>query len=299
MYFRQADKWLMLFILMLSGSVASANLSLKESMAKGLVSLKAISNGGYMGKCLNLELHNNTNRTLALTVDPALIFRPADKKYQPLVAVGEEQVVMGPGQQKTVTLQTFCGKSNAAAPARNISYTYWKQGDTVLRLVSHYIKTHGLFSSLGQHAVWTLTDKHCLSNVYNPAGKSSEGKALVTYMAGLLHQQVPEYYTYHKINTGNNHSEVFDLDISRVYVDLNWNKESRRNMHVVVFDHNRKVYRNVESGQVSNSKGEHDIKIEFDPERDPLGVYYVQLRDDENTVLQEKRVVMQRSNCIE
>jgi hypothetical protein len=167
-----------------------------------------------------------------------------------------------------------------------------------MRLISHYIKEHGLYGSLGQHAIWTLTDKHCLSNVYNPHTDSREGKGLVTYMAGLLRTGVPEYFTFHKINTGYGHAtEVFNTGISKVYVDLYWNKESRRNMHVVVFDQNRKVYRNIESGQVSNSGGEHGIKIEFDPEQDPPGVYYVQLRDDENDVWQEKRVIMQKDIC--
>lgn len=68
-------------------------------------------------------------------------------------------------------------------------------------------------------------------------------------------------------------------------------------MHVVIFDQNPKLYRNIESGQVSNSKGEHGIKIGFDAQHDPLGVYYVQLRDDENDIWQEKRVVVQKDIC--
>lgn len=267
-------------------------------MASKLVTARAIARGGFMGPCLNLELCNNTGSTLSLTVDPALIFKPADNRYQPLVAVGEEQITIGAGKTKVVTLQTFCGKSSAGCPAKGVSYTYWKQGDTVMRQVSRYIKAHGLFGSLGQHAIWVLTSGHCLSNVYNPSGTPSEGSRLVAYMAGLLHQQVPEYYTHHRINTGNTPGEVFDLNLSKVYVPLRWHKESRRNMHVVIFDHNREVYREIKSGQVSNSKGEHEIAVEFDPDRDPLGVYYVQLRDDESVVWIEKRVVMQKDRCI-
>ncbi|WP_146146798.1 hypothetical protein [Taibaiella chishuiensis] len=297
MSYLRNGSWLLLLVVCLSAPAQAALLSLKESMAKRLVTVKAVSKGGFMGQCLNLELHNNTGSDLSLAVDPALIFKPLDSRFQPLVAVGEEQVTVEAGKSKTVTLQTFCGKSSASGPAKNLTYAYWKQGDTVMRQVSRYIRQHRLFGSLGQHAIWTLTSGHCLSNVYNPSGKPDEGKALVAYMAGLLRQQMPEYYTHHNINTSGNGGEVFDLNLSKVYVPLNWKKESRRQMHVVIFDHNRKVYREIKSGQVSNSKGEHEISVEFDPDRDPLGVYYVQLRDDESDVWIEKRVVMQKNIC--
>jgi hypothetical protein len=84
MFFPHAGKCLLLFALVFCSSDVRAGRSLKESLAKGLVSLKALSNGGYMGRCLNLELKNNTNQPLALKVDPALIFKPADDRYNPL-----------------------------------------------------------------------------------------------------------------------------------------------------------------------------------------------------------------------
>ncbi len=291
------SSWLLLLAVLLSSSASAAHLSLKESMAKRLVTVKSLSGGGHMGPCLTLELRNNTNRSLSLAVDPALIFRPADTLFQPLVTVGEEQITLAAGKTQTVYLQAFCGKSRARGPVNGLRYTYWKQGDMVMQQVSHYIHDHKLFGTLGQHAMWVLTSGHALSNVYSPFHKPEEGRALVTYMAGLLHQKVPEFYTYHKINTRGNGVQLFDCNLSKVYVHLNWNRESRRQMHVVIFDQDRKLYREITSGQVSNSKGAHEIKVEFDPDRDPSGVYYVQLRDDESTVWIEKRVEMQKDIC--
>jgi hypothetical protein len=255
--------------------------------------LNAVSNGGYIGKCLTVSLKNNTAVVVKVKVDPALIFVPDEPQYQHLVAVGEEEVLLRPQEQRNVSLQTFCGKASARGPAPNVRYKYWKQGDSTLVLASHYIKEHGLFNDLGQHAVWMFTDKHKLSNVYNPHSKV-DGRPFVTYLARITRQKVPQFHTWHKINDGRNSASVYEKKVSKIYVDITWNKESRRNMHVQIYNENNELYRTIETGQVSNSKGEHHVRVALDPAVDPEGFYTVRLKDDENNIWLEKEAIVEK-----
>ena len=101
--------------------------SLKDCLKKGLIRMSACSNGGYIGKCLDLTLKNNTDKDLLVKVDPALIFRPEGEQYQHLVAVGQEIIMIPAKKTATQPVQTFCGKSKAASPVKNLSFKYWLQ----------------------------------------------------------------------------------------------------------------------------------------------------------------------------
>jgi hypothetical protein len=292
-----SPKLLLISCSLLVASAAGANTrqyTLLQGLKKKQVSMTAIcSNGGYMGKCLSLALRNNTRQQLELAVDPALIFTPSDPRYQHLVAVGEEQVTLKPGEERWVTLQTFCGKAPAGAPAANVRYSLWKQGDPVMIQTSRYIKEHRLFSSMGQHAIWMFTDRHKLNSVYSPYMKDhEEGKAFVTFLAGITQQEIPQFYTFHQINEQHTGRPVYDRTVSKVYVDMDWTGERRRHLHVLVLDAGRKLYRKIESGEVINSQGLHTVRVTLDPAKDPAGIYYVLLKDDESKVWLEKKAVL-------
>src|SRR5438874_903604 len=98
-----------------AGMATMRKTGLKAAMEKGTVELVASSSGDvYNGKALKLKLKNKTKDPMQVTLDPALTFRPADTNYQDLVIVGEQMLVLAPGGETAITLQTFCAKSYAS-----------------------------------------------------------------------------------------------------------------------------------------------------------------------------------------
>jgi hypothetical protein len=284
--------------LLLTVSAAFANEPIKElTFLKGLQSkqitlVKTASNGGYMGKCLSVSLKNNTTAPIMVKMDPALIFTPLENKYQHLVSVGEEAIVLNPGETKTEKLQTFCGKAPASSPKDSLNYKFWKQGSPEMVLASRYIREHALYSSIGQHAVWMFTNNHCLRNVYSFGPDEAKGKLFVEYLAKITHQSVPEYFTFHKINTIDTSGPVYDRQTSTIIVNVEWKGEFSRNIRVAILDENKKVYKEITDGEVISSNGDHKISVIIDPKKTPKGVYYVQLKDHHNRVWIEKYVVV-------
>jgi hypothetical protein len=159
-------------LLVCTSMVAYANadnkISLQQAILTHKVLVSARGNGGYMGKCLWLNMVNITCDPITINIDPALIFKPVDTGYQNLVVVGDETVVLNPDQETTVSVQTFCGKSYAACPATGIPFNFWKQGDSILVKTVRYIKEKSFYNHLGQSAVWTLTNNKCISTIYDP-----------------------------------------------------------------------------------------------------------------------------------
>jgi hypothetical protein len=257
--------------------------SFKEALKRKTVSMTAASTGGLN---IGINLKNNSCEDLAVSLDDALIFTPADEAYQNMVVLGGETIVLKPYGNSCIRLKAYCGKSYGICPAKDMKYAFWKQGDEVMRSVVSHIKTVLPSESVIQHAVWTLTNDHSLSSIYDPSAPA-KSVALVSLMARLLHKPVPDFYTkVDIINTQDNRMVLGPLQKAVVHMD--WSVVSSRNMHVTVYDKDHKVFREVKEENISPSG--HKVKVELDPREVPAGTYYVRLWDDENRVWQQKVV---------
>ncbi len=278
----------LLFLTQISHA-AAGRVSLKRAMGAKLVSVSAVSTGGYCDKSLSLTLTNNTEKEMNIDIDPALIFAPADTQCQYLVLLGNEQIVLAPAEKKSITLQTFCGKSYARSPYKGIKYTYLKQGDSGLIRTLDYVKKKTIDIGLAQRAVWTFTNGYCISTIYkheNPAMSED----FVKYVASVRKTKIPEYFTEYKLNNRAN-QPVIMTNQEKVYVNLHWGHEGYKHMYVSIYKENGELYKEISADQVIDKNG-YRVAVEFDPRRDPKGVYKVQVHDNFKKIWQEKKVVV-------
>ena len=261
--------------------------TLKKAMAAKKVNISALSLGGYCGSCLKLQVTNNTQRNMAINVDPGLIFLPADSSMQNLVAWGDEQVEIAPGATKDVTLETFCGKSYAHCPRADVKYTFWKQGDSGMVSTLKFAKANGIAPTVVQSAVWMFTNGHSLNNVYNTYYRP-ESEKLVNYIAQLKHLPIPAFYTVYPLNNRPGES-VIKKDSGKVVVPVKWGHEDYKQMYVTIYKANGDVYRRVDADRVIDKNGV-TVLVEFKPKNDLNGIYKVQAKDNNNRIWYEKEV---------
>lgn len=266
---------------------ASNVISLKQAIAAHKVIVSARGTGGYMGRCLNLNMVNLTCDPLTVSIDPALIFKPADTGYQNLVIVGDENVVLQPSHPTDVTLQTFCGKSYAACPATGIPFDLWTQGDSIMIKTVQFIKANKFYDHLGQSAVWTLTNNKCISTIYDPSN-ADNSKKFIDFEAAIRRQPVPDYFSYYKIDTSRTSSTCVATD-GKQYVDLTYKEGRHRHVYIVVLDEHGVPYNKKEIVE-DIKNGDHTVTIQFDGKKDKLGTYAVLLRNDNNDILGKKMV---------
>jgi hypothetical protein len=275
------------FLAPIAGFASVEHISFKKAMTDKLISVTAVSNGGYCNKGLHLNITNNTRKPLELDIDPALIFSPADSIYQDLAVLGSESIAIAPSGKKEIDVQTFCAKSFAHAPVANIGYKFWKQGDDVMIKVLKYAKDSATLG-MTQHAVWALTNGHSVSSIYDQ-NKPEQSKRFMSYVADLKHVKCPDYFTQYHMNNKPGQS-ICNKKVEKQYVDLRWGYEHRF-MLITIYKEDYSVYKIPQGGDSLDAKGHH-LVITFDPKRDPRGHYIVEMKDAENRVWAKKEVVV-------
>ena len=274
--------------------VCGKQVSLRSALASKLITLRTISNGGYCGKSIKLILANNTKDDFDVDVDPGLIFVPADTSYQNLVLMGNESFALGSGKNTEVDLQTFCGKSYAHCPKANISYKFWRQGDSNMIKMLTYAKNNNLPINLVQRAVWTFTNAHCLSTVYSSLFPNVSER-FIKYIASVKNVAVPELYTEYALENVADRP-VIVYGSGRTFINMHWGTEGYRNMYLTIYKDNGEIYKEIEADRVIDKNG-YTVAVEFDPKRDMPGTYLVKLHDNMNRTWEQRRVIIGPSPC--
>ncbi len=265
-------------------------LTLKRGIASKKVIIKAMSLGGYCGRCLNIQLTNTTKKALTIQVDPGMVFLPDDTAYQNLVLWGSEQVEVAPGESKDIFVETFCGKSYGRYPRANVNYTLQsKASDTNMVKTLAFARSNRLTPFLVQHAVWLFTNHHSLNSVYK-VDRPKESELLINYLAKLLKQEVPTYYNVVALNNSPD-EEVIDKEKARMIVPAKWGNGDYKHMYVTIYKANGDIYRKIDGDQIIDKDGV-TMNIEFEPHRDLKGTYTIQAKDNNNKVWFEKTVVV-------
>lgn len=291
-------KVVMLFFCICSlvySSIAAAKaLSLKKAIKAKLVTINAISNGGASGKSLKIDVTNNTDKEIAVDVDPGLIFTSEDTAEQDLVTLGSESLVLAPATHASADLQTFCGKSYGRCPVRAHNYTFRRQGDSIMVKALQYVKANNIDISIAQRMVWTFTNGKCVNTIYD-AAKPRMSEDLMAYVANLKKVQMPEFYTEYKIDNVPGRPVLVEQR-SKVYITLHWGHEGYRHMYVVVYKANGEVYKQIEADRIIDKQG-NTVQVEFDSNRDLAGTYIVKLHDDTNKTWDQKTVMVGVQAC--
>lgn len=131
---------LLLFLLLFSNASFAGlqRLNLSDALRKHVVKAVGTGKGGYSGQALKLHLTNNSGNQLIITVDPGVIFQPADTLQQDLVLAGGEKVTLLPFKDASIEVFTFCAKSYAHSPEKDEAFSFLKKGSDTLIQVLNY-----------------------------------------------------------------------------------------------------------------------------------------------------------------
>ncbi len=267
--------------------------TLKRGMANKKLTVKAVSLGGYCGRCISLQVTNNSQKSMDIDVDPGLIFVPADTTCQNLVAWGNEKIELEPGATKTVTLETFCGKSYAHSPYKDIKYNFWKQGDSGMVKMLEYAHAGHFNPHLVQRGVWAFTNGHSLSEIFY-YGDHGQSEKLMRFVADIQHKRVPKYYRDFQMSERPGEA-VVRRDSGRIVVPVKLASEGYKQMYVTIYKENGDIYKKIDNGRLIDKNGV-TVLVEFKPSRDINGTYKVEARDETNRVWYEQAVEVDFDN---
>ncbi|MCU0429223.1 MAG: hypothetical protein MUF42_04565 [Cytophagaceae bacterium] len=158
--------WLFGGLLALFLPAWSAEVSLQEALQQKKVALSAKGNGGFQGSCLHLELNNLTQAPISIKMDPGAIFKDQDLGAQNLMLVEEYMVLLKPKQKQSLDAQTMCIEHHDYSPAQGDAFVYASMAQGYLLELAQLLARKNYQNSTAQSAVWAITDKSSIGDIY-------------------------------------------------------------------------------------------------------------------------------------
>ncbi len=268
-------------------NAAPTRINLLQALQQHMVTVTAEATGNsYMQQGLKLTVKNTGSLNFILVVNQGVSFNATDDKVQPLILAGEETVPLQPLKEATVNVQTFCGNSNAAAPAKGQAYEYSGMASGEIVKLLGYLKQNRLYNELGQQAVWVFTNDHNLNSVYD-GNNEFASKKLRDFLITLTGKPRPEYYVKSVVSTIAGQA-VHDPKTLKIYATFEEKLETAKKLTLGVYNEQGTMIQPVFENRNFGPAG-HRFKVEFEAKNVPTGKYYIRLKEAD-AILRETMV---------
>ena len=265
---------LLVFIIGLTSSKPQNNstIDLAAGIEKGIVSYEFSGNSDspHYFQPLNIQLKNLTDEKIQVRVPVGQTFASKAGDHQDIITTQEELIVLAPHTSVQNSLFGMCIQQSVAAPNDDAVYILGEMASGNLLNLAGEIQSRRAFNTLGQYAIWALTDDAELNAI--SGFDIDEATHLKTHVANLLGVPVPEYrpedlYT----------SESEPIRVTRtVGGKFRYKFTKTTNVTIGMFDAQdiivRELYANPET-----EPGEHFLEYEFNTDSFPDEVYYIRL----------------------
>lgn len=176
--------------------------SLQEILKDPTVSATVKSIGGYSGDCVELQIKSN-EKNFNLTIPQGTLFYPEDDGEQTLVAPIAKVYDIRKNQPQIIKLAGYCTEASDRSPRNGGKFKVGMTQDTaVLSLVNYFNKNGTHDKSAIQEAVWSVTDRESIANVYLEDDVSNT--ALRNHLSQLTNQPLPWHNARRNIETDEN-----------------------------------------------------------------------------------------------
>lgn len=261
---------------------------LSTALKEQKITLKGVSTKEpYNGKGLRITIENITRENLLLVMDSAIIMRPEDAENQNLIIGGTELLAINAGKPRILELQTYCGESDDQAPVADHPYHFESIGSSNIGKVLAFVKANAVSNDMAQHAVWVLTNKHSLSDVYDYNNPELSRK-LVAYMGQLLGLEAPQYFTVKEINAIQGAAVRPDKTLKLV-ANLQWTLSAPEKLSLSIYNDKNERVASYFTGK-DFIKGRYDLNASFETIDYPSGDYTIRLQTNTQEVLKEIKV---------
>lgn len=282
-----------LLLLFLSATTAIAGvkrLSLAAAIQEKLVQVDAVNvAGAYQGITTEVIVTNTSADVVQIKIDMGTIFAPDSGRYQPMVLVNEEMLMVQAGKTGRIKVQTFCGAAARNCPARDHRYRWQSVMPDTLLPVLRFIKQNNLFDELGQSAIWAVTGGAELSGVYDYARPELSSR-LLTLVCKAVGKPMPDYYTVNAPMQQIPDQPAYVPKPLKIMATFRQILNAPKMLTLGVYNDKGEMIQKVFEHQEFRAAG-HEFGVEFEAADVPSGTYAIRLTEG-STILQEKKVVV-------
>lgn len=185
-------------IALLAFSNMNTSIDLQEAIDKNMVKVKITSLGTYQGESTLMEIQNVSKSDLNIEIEPGRKLIAGDDKYQNLLVVKQEQLIVKAGKHAIKKVVGFCCESNDAGPNTKVKYTTKDMADKSLVMLARYIDVNyaQLNTQSIQQAVWAVSNNHATAAITTNNEKEMSLKNMV---CAIKNEPIPWYIIKQKI----------------------------------------------------------------------------------------------------
>lgn len=259
-------------VLFISADNVNEIYDLKDATEQAIISTAISGNdeSPHYTKPLLLTLKNLKSKSVTIKVSNGQQFLSKDPDTQDIIVNKEEMITLNAHETKTLPLYGMCTQQNNGGPGISSEYTLGTVADGNLVALTKEIEKRKAFNTLGQYAVWSITENNHLNSI--SGFDEEEALYLKTFVAGLKNIPVPEYDPDDYLtNYTNNHLVKRS---AKGNFRFKFSEESA--VTIAMFDENDIVVRELYNNPKVAS-GTHDLNFEFDVSVYQNKAYYVRM----------------------
>lgn len=258
-------------------STSEIKISLNEAIQKGYIDCKTSSNGSFSGKCVKLQIQNNTVRLFQLIIPPGTLFYPSDSGEQTLITVEQQLISLAPSSNKTESVNAYCSEHSDHCPPEGVFFTMGTNKNPKFDSLFVFLKNKSLPSSQ-QDIVWAISDNSPVSNISMDAKSLREIRAFLCKLTG----QEEVNYSIHMATTVNNLGFIDQKPI-QLKGFVNFNVPSSKWIHQEVYDENGKLkFKSDQAFEIP--KGTSDYTFNIGVRNWNMGKYTLKLKDGSEVI---------------
>lgn len=162
------------------------------------------ANGNYSGNSIELEIRSTNKRDVELLIPTGTVFYTSDEGDQILIVVEDQLVQITKGQTNRKTIDGFCTESSDGIPGSEMTMAFMPTKREQLQKLANFINENKGFEDHEiQEAVWCVSDKQSLANIYSEDPERSV--KLTQFVADLTGQKA----TWNKVKRSHAQSGGF------------------------------------------------------------------------------------------
>ncbi len=227
-------------------------------------------NSTHYTKPIIATLTNTTKNPLRISIGNGQIFRAEDTTVQDIVIVKEELIAIKANETKKVPLYGMCIESSNSGNNLETQFHLDGMAEEKLQKLTQEIEKRKDFTTLGQYAVWALTDDNDLNTI--SGFDEAEALHLRTFVANLLGVPVPllDPYDY----ATNYHNDGLIKRAAESKFKFTFSEDSA--VSIAMFDENNLVVRELYNNP-NVKTGYHELAFKFDVSLYQNKAYFVRM----------------------
>jgi hypothetical protein len=162
-----------------------------EAVITGNLSTNNPQGSSHTGKCLLLNIKNNSSNKIDIKIESAYYFENLSKSNQDLMSTENMIVSIAGNESKSVAINALCSEKSNASPSVKDTFKLIKKQDITYANLTNIFEKYKCYLNTAQQALWCFTDNNAIDNIYDTHTDTLVENTLVAYVSNVKGVPVP------------------------------------------------------------------------------------------------------------